>query len=1307
VKGLRASVGKVAQAVGSWAAAREHGKRTLRPLTAEFSEAQHRDYVDYLNESLHDSTIRNIALTGRYGSGKSSVLMQFAREHHRRVLVLSLSTLGHEDSVDENAGTAQLVAVAAGGNHARVNQIQKELVKQLLHREPPAKLPQSRYQRIARLTLRQAFVQSAAALGVLAITFWLFGATPRAPWLEGGDQTWLHVSAAVVVALAAIFLAARVRLAAHNRLEVSQVSAAGASVTVAKNTDSYFDKYLDEIVYFFESRPATDVVVFEDLDRFDEPGIFEDLRELNTLLNSSKQITARSRGGRGRRTIRFVYALRDSVFEQLGHDTKDMATDAAQAEAVRANRTKFFDLVIPLVPFITHRTARELLAQRLTDDRLTPVPPVSDDLVDLAARHIPDMRLLTNIRNEYSIFAKRLITDGHGMDTLTADQLFAMVVYKSLHLEDFELMLLGRSKLDTLYNLSRRFVNQSVDIRQAQLRKLSDKFAMLKAMEDRAQTWGAKLDWFYSKVADASTNASLTAYVIDGTKHETEASRTRKFWQAVLEANSGISGMIYTSRLGERREVDLDMSELKEVVGEGFRPRDWTTTSSKLLERRRARLLNDLRTLRTSDFEDLAEREDLVLSWEDGERAFSSLIEDTLDSQLACALVTDGYINRYYNLYIAQYYGERVPANAMSFIIQNVDPNRADFNYPFEGAVEIEALLKETRRSFLREASAYNIGILDYLLESGDEGAHTILGTITSRLGDQERAFLSAYLSGGSSAPRAVAHLAGHWPEIFTHLVEEAELSQDRLMQLFDVALAHSTAEVSYEWGESVRDFLQQNYQNFPTISETAEARHPEVAEREGSVGRMPAESIPPAPAAIVNAVASLSRAGFVCDDLEALRPAARRPIVESDSYALTMRNLRVVLGDETSLGLDAIRAADAEIYNDVLSRPDEYLLALSSAGSSSEARSPRLRQPAEGWTIEEPAMFATVLNDIGELDGQLASQIIKNANPECSVDNIVSAPRQLWEVLAECGRFPAVLANVHAYSEHLGGVDRHLAKILAGSGRIELPEGSAQGAADAAAHGDGEAGDAEEIEEMKVRTAEAVLGAEAHLAASVRAGIVASLHLQEWVPLSSVPSERGELLGHLLRERICKDEAATFAHFDTGDWKTLSFGIQNSLNFPQFATPDLVSPEMVRRIFESADMSADLERALLERLDEFVPSGDSKALTAAAHAALSVDFFLGSSHITTIATGSADGNLVVRLLHHFIDKLTPDEMLDVLAHAKEPYSALTTSGKKLTFPRTAHHEAVLQRLKSAGRISSRAYAKTLRKPARIEVEVL
>jgi hypothetical protein len=168
-------------------------------------------------------------------------------------------------------------------------------------------------------------------------SLWLFDALPDVPRLESSESAWLRLPAAIVAAIAAVSGAAWIRLVVHNRLEVSQVSAAGASVTLTKKNDSYFDQYLDEIVYFFESRPAIDVVVFEDLDRFNQAGIFEALRELNTLLNSSRQITVRAPWRRGMRTIRFVYALRDSIFEQLGHDTKQLDDDAAQAEAVRAN----------------------------------------------------------------------------------------------------------------------------------------------------------------------------------------------------------------------------------------------------------------------------------------------------------------------------------------------------------------------------------------------------------------------------------------------------------------------------------------------------------------------------------------------------------------------------------------------------------------------------------------------------------------------------------------------------------------------------------------------------------------------------------------------------------------------------------------------------------------------------------------------------------------------------------------------------------------------------------------------------------
>ena len=50
---------------------------------------------------------------------------------------------------------------------------------------------------------------------------------------------------------------------------------------------SFFDKYLNEVLYLFDNSDA-DVVVFEDMDRFNANLIFEKLKEINTLINNKK-----------------------------------------------------------------------------------------------------------------------------------------------------------------------------------------------------------------------------------------------------------------------------------------------------------------------------------------------------------------------------------------------------------------------------------------------------------------------------------------------------------------------------------------------------------------------------------------------------------------------------------------------------------------------------------------------------------------------------------------------------------------------------------------------------------------------------------------------------------------------------------------------------------------------------------------------------------------------------------------------------------------------------------------------------------
>jgi putative ribosome biogenesis GTPase RsgA len=70
---------------------------TLTPLTPEFNEDNHRSYVKRINSALQNQKIRNIALSGTYGVGKSSILQKVAEEHKKDVVEISLSTLAPID----------------------------------------------------------------------------------------------------------------------------------------------------------------------------------------------------------------------------------------------------------------------------------------------------------------------------------------------------------------------------------------------------------------------------------------------------------------------------------------------------------------------------------------------------------------------------------------------------------------------------------------------------------------------------------------------------------------------------------------------------------------------------------------------------------------------------------------------------------------------------------------------------------------------------------------------------------------------------------------------------------------------------------------------------------------------------------------------------------------------------------------------------------------------------------------------------------------------------------------------------------
>lgn len=267
----------------------------LRGLGPRYEENLHGRHAAVLLKVLTDrssSAATNIALAGHYGSGKSSVIRGVQAGLSKRKINwvnLSLSSLGIDD-------TKRARIQQDGTLPPLTNLIQKEIVKQLLYRKAPADMPGSRYFRIESFRPGPAVICGAAvAVGffVIAVLSGLVNRVEKtAPQTLVTSHDWVPW---VIVGGFGVFLGVIWFLglrALRSRMRVESVSAGGAAVKLSAKENSYFDEYLDEIVYFFQ-KTKTQVAIFEDLDRFRDPHIFETLRELNTVLNNSEQIKSR------------------------------------------------------------------------------------------------------------------------------------------------------------------------------------------------------------------------------------------------------------------------------------------------------------------------------------------------------------------------------------------------------------------------------------------------------------------------------------------------------------------------------------------------------------------------------------------------------------------------------------------------------------------------------------------------------------------------------------------------------------------------------------------------------------------------------------------------------------------------------------------------------------------------------------------------------------------------------------------------------------------------------------------------------
>jgi hypothetical protein len=1195
---------------------------TLRSLAPAYVETQHSGYVRHLENAITDPKNRNIALTGRYGAGKSSVLDKFESEHEDKTLRISINTLGPDEDQED-----------------LTNRIQKELVKQLVYRAKPGKLRRSRFARTAPLTRWRAFLHAICLATIVLALLWLIGFRPGDSWFGGTSDP------SVKMALGALFFALVVvviwvaRWIIGDRI-VSQVTTAGTTITLGEKPSTYFDGFLDEIVAFFDA-VEPEYVIFEDLDRFDDPQIFDSLRELNTLINSSAHWKSRSQ------PLRFIYAIKDSLFEQLGTDPETRekksetsasgdvgpaeaavpSVDLAVAAVERANRTKFFEIVIPMVPFISHRNARDHLVDSfkilgLAEDLVT------RPLLDLVARHTTDMRLLINICNEFVVFAEHLLWVKNCAPGMSADDLFALVVYKNFHLADFEAISQRASSLDSLEHQHRDLVRASIELLQKQRRELVHTEDLRRRQEQTAELLGNRL----CAIKDTLSNNSghpYNTFSVGETSYSLNDLRSVPFWKQVAATGSISIGS--PQRNYGPPPVHLNKELLAPLFPEAISSARWRDPNPRELIKQVERYDRDIAFLRGAGFSDLVNYERIPK----GATTFSEQITKGLKSELARDLVSRGFINRNYAEYSATFYGSFIGADVAFFYNHSVQPNQMYLDFEFTTANAVNNLLEQVPSDFTSSVSALNIQVVSHLLSKNSNEARKVVAFIVADHNHDVQTFLDAFFN-AVDEPREqlVALLAAHpWPGLIEYIASHSGIPDDATrMSLLDAALLNGLEAETYNLGEASVALLTAAQPHLTAFNQTQSPDRTEL-------------------------ILSFAKSAEVfVADLNDLAEPLRERIVAEQMYELTTSNLRLALGIGSAPTLDEVRKKD-NVWQYCRNNVDEYLAAA------------RSDDPVEYVVRTEAVLRDIVTEQHEDWTEEQLGQVIAGSSPAAALKEITAVPSETWPAVIEAARVVPTVENIWAYVQ-ANQVDQHLARFLAPDGKtpVEL-------------HGVDET-------EADTRTSLAIqiLNAFTHLQAATRVQLAVGLNLPPALEATALTPAGDDLLALALEAGLVPDAADTFAHFAQAGWKSVSEAFAVSKNMDNILTPDLASG-FVADLLASTQVPHSVREKVVNDLNLYVVDDNVEALRAAGAYAREMKIWLPLVEVQRIARVTQDPDLVLSQLVRARDT-SPETLMEVLALLGSPYSTLTDGpGAEFTLPPGSSNNTLFERLATAAKV--------------------
>lgn len=745
-------------------------------------------YVNMLKRAVEDNNVRNIAISGAYGSGKSSIIRTFQKLYPEyKSLNLSLANFAEEHEVEtkktivKEDGKLKTATIEYNPDTSiDINKLEYSLVQQFFYHVKNSDVPSSRYGRIKRLTTgRRLFYTILLMLFVAALMLLIKPEIFGAGGLINIDTIpeWLYKASFLYCAASLIFFLYKIISIAY-KLNSAKVKAVNYEIELQKDLDvSILNRYLDELVYLFQVSDYN-VVVLEDLDRFERTSIFTKLRELNLLLNQAKDINRR---------IVFIYALKDEVFDNY-HE-----------------RTKFFDIIISVLPVVNSSNSAAMFMQKLESEIRTSEDEkgLDRDVVMDLAPFIDDMRSIKSIVTDFKLF-KHFLHEG-----LQMNNLLALLVYKTKYPADYEDLYEGRGKIAKVVSKKKDLIANEVVRIQSEIKEIDTKLedveneylknveelnaivvaAFFKSLPNGTQ-WGI----------NGKTGDNSKLYKDDSVSHILNG-------EGATVSHSSYYGLqfhnIQTSSIKSNLPANFDYSKRKENL-----------SSSKQeqingLKNKRRLLQEQITQLNQKTIKEICAEDSKAIE----------VIEECTEDKLLKLLFSKGYIDENYQFYITIPTEGVLTKSDNDYLInlksQNVieDPFAEKINRP-------ESLLHYLTAADFERDAILNYDLVNFIFsktEHPKEEFQDKKGLILKKLKDnsfETLDFINRYAFTSSVSDGLLADICKNNPDLWDAFMEEDSFSNEARLNLFEQIIKYASVDsiVAMNRNENIGEYLAMQY---------------------------------------------------------------------------------------------------------------------------------------------------------------------------------------------------------------------------------------------------------------------------------------------------------------------------------------------------------------------------------------------------------------------------------------------------------------------------------------------------------------